>query len=128
MLRSQILLRNWDTGKCPQLKEVRSTSIRSALAGADLLCPVSLAFHNEPRGVETVSLQTRRERVLRKISEFIPDAEDGLRHITGMQKILGLLLFKVNRKSHYVCFSLKFDSNLDSKNFKEVDTCLRFFL
>lgn len=92
------------------------------------MCPPSLAFHNEPRDVEKVSLQTRRERVLRKISEFIPDAEDGLRHITGMQKTLGLLLLKVNRKSHYVCFSLKFDSNLDSKNFNEVDTCLRFFL
>ena len=92
------------------------------------MCPLSLAFHNEPRDVETVSLQTHRERVLRNISDFIPAAEDGLSHITGMQKILGLLLLNVNRKSDYVCFSLKFDSNLDSKNFNEVDTCLRFFL
>ena len=48
------------------------------------MCPLSLAFHNEPRDVETVSLQTHRERVLRNISDFIPAAEDGLSHITGM--------------------------------------------
>ena len=75
--------------------------------GAELLCPLSLAFHNEPRHMETGSLQTGRERVLRKMSDFIPDTEGTLSQITRMQEIMGVLLLMVNgRLVFFVCFSL----------------------
>lgn len=69
--------------------------------GAELLCPLSLAFHNEPRHMETDSLQTSRERVLRKISDFIPVTEGGLSQMTRMQEIMGVLLLMVNGRLNF---------------------------
>jgi len=79
--------------------------------------------------METDSLQTGRERVLRKMSDFIPDTEGTLSQITRMQEIMGVLLLMVNgRLDFFVCFLLSFYFSLDSRNFNELDTCLRFFL
>lgn len=79
--------------------------------------------------METDSLQTDKERVLRKISDFMQDPEGGLSQITRMQEIMGVLLLKVSgRLDLFVCFSLSFYFSLDSRNFNELDTCLRFFL
>lgn len=71
---------------------------------------------------------TCREKVLRKISDFIPEAENGLDQISGMQKITGVFSLKHHRRSDYFCFSLKFYYNLESKKFDKVETCLRYFL
>ena len=60
--------------------------------------------------METDSLQTDRERVLRTISDFMQDPEGGLSQITRMQEIMGVLLLKVSgRLDVFVClFLIKF--------------------
>ena len=47
-----------------------------------------MVLHNEAGG----RISMFRERVLRKISDFILEAENGVEQIIGMQKITGLLL------------------------------------
>lgn len=51
--------------------------------------------------METDSLQTSRERVLRKISDFILVTEGGLSQMTRMQEIMGVLLLMVNGRLNF---------------------------
>lgn len=91
---------------------------------ATALHPFSLVFPNE-LGTQRQAVPGPQGRLLKMISNFIPEAESGLAQIIGMQAVMRIFSCRGQQEVRLI-LSLKFDYNLELKNFNTLDIYLDF--
>lgn len=81
-------------------------------------------FPNE-LGTQRQAVPGPQGRLLKMISNFIPEAESGLAQIIGMQAVMRIFSCRGQQEVRLI-LSLKFDYNLELKNFNTLDIYLDF--